>query len=126
MTTYASLKYLHVACVFVSISLFVFRFVYLYRVSGKALARALKVLPHVVDTLLLSAAIGMLWVLRINPFDVNWLLAKIVALLAYIFFGALCLRSIPGSRRQLLFFVLAFASVSYIVIVALSKTPVPH
>ncbi len=126
MNEYELLKSLHVACAFVSICLFVYRFALLYRKPSIALGRTLKVLPHFVDTILLSAALGMLWILRLNPFEANWLVAKFFALLAYVVFGALCLRSAPGSRRQLLFFARAFASVSYIVFVAFSKMPIPY
>jgi len=91
----------------------------------RRLPRPLKVLPHINDSLLLAAAIGMLALAGINPMQVTWLSAKLAALLAYIGFGALCLHSNPGSNRQRLMFFLAVATFSYIVWVALTKSALP-
>ena len=89
------------------------------------LAKALKVLPHVNDTVLLSSAIGMLILIGVNPFTTPWLLAKIVALLVYIVLGTICMRTAPGSRRQVISFVAAISVFAYILLVALSKQVIP-
>jgi len=89
------------------------------------LSRALKVLPHVNDTVLLSCAIGMLIIIGLNPFTTPWLLAKIVALLVYILLGAICMRSLTGSRRQAVSFVAAISVFAYIFLVGLSKQVIP-
>lgn len=125
MNLYDSLKLVHVTCVVCSILLFVYRYGQLVGYRDRPLAKLLRVLPHINDTVLLAAAIGMLVVLGLNPLTTFWLLAKILALLLYIVSGALCLKSVPGSRRQLVFFVLALMVFSYIVLVALSKQYVP-
>jgi len=125
MTIYASLKLIHVACVVASGSLFALRFAMLSWRPNERLPKLLKVLPHIIDTVLLGAAIGLLYLLSVNPFQVTWLTAKIVALVAYIGFGALCLRSKPGSRRQAALFLIAVSTYSYIVLVALTKLLVP-
>lgn len=122
MTFYALMKLLHVLCVAISGSLFAYRFAHLSRRPEKPLARVLTVLPHVNDTLLLSAAIAMLVITGLNPFVTPWLLAKIVALLGYILLGAICLRAAPGSRRQWVTFIAAMSAFAYIVLVALSKS----
>jgi uncharacterized membrane protein SirB2 len=125
MNLYNSLKLVHVACVVFSILLFVYRYRQLVRYPGQPLAKLLRVLPHINDTMLLAAAVGMLAALGLNPLTTFWLLAKILALLLYIALGALCLKSVPGSRRQLVFFVLALTVFSYIVLVALTKQYAP-
>jgi len=89
------------------------------------LAKALKVLPHINDTVLLSCAIGMLSLIGLNPFTTPWLLAKIVALLVYIVLGAICMRSLPGSRRQAVSFVAAISVFAYILLVGMSKQAIP-
>lgn len=125
MTTYEILKTIHVSCVIISGVLFSYRFVMLNLYPDRTLAKPLKVLPHVNDTVLLTAAIGMLIVVKINPLETPWLLAKIVALLVYVVLGAICLRAKPGSPRQMMFFVAAAATFAYIVWIALSKqTPI--
>ncbi len=125
MTFYAILKLAHVSCVVISGSLFIYRYARLRMRPEQPLAKALKVLPHVNDTVLLSCAIGMLILIGVNPFTTPWLLAKIVALLVYIVLGAICMRSPPGSRRQMISSVAAISVFAYILLVALSKQVIP-
>jgi len=114
-----------IASVVISGSLFVYRYARLSLHPDQALPKALKVLPHVNDTVLLSCAIGMLILLGLNPFSTPWLLAKIVALLLYIVLGTICMRSLPGSRRQTVSFVAAISVFAYILLVGLSKQVIP-
>ena len=125
MTIYYMLKMGHVTCVVISGTLFIFRYARLRMHPEQPLVKALKVLPHVNDTVLLSCAIGMLILIGVNPFTTPWLLAKIVALLVYIVLGAICLRSPPGSRSQAVSFVAAISVFAYILLVGLSKQVIP-
>jgi len=119
------LKLAHVSCVVISGSLFIYRYARLSLHPDRSLPKALKVLPHINDTVLLACAIGMLSLVALNPFTTPWLLAKIMALLVYIVLGALCLRSLPGSRRQAVSFAAAISVFTYILLVGLSKQVIP-
>ncbi len=119
------LKLAHVACVVISGSLFVVRYARLRIYPNQPLPKALKVLPHINDTVLLFSAIGMLSLIGLNPFATPWLLAKIAALVLYIVLGMICMRSLPGSRRQAVSFVAAISVFAYIVLVGLSKQAIP-
>ena len=125
MTAYNILKLGHVACVVISGSMFVYRYAKLRLHPDQSLPKALKILPHVNDTVLLVCAIGMLILIGLNPFTTPWLLAKIVALLVYIALGAICMRSLPGSRSQTVSFVAAISVFAYILLVGLSKQVIP-
>jgi len=125
MTLYELLKLGHVSCVVISGSLFIYRYFRLSTRPDKPLAKALKVVPHINDTVLLSCAIGMLFVIGINPFTTPWLFGKILALIAYILIGAVCLRSPPGSKQQTVSFVAAISVFAYILLVGLSKQVMP-
>lgn len=125
LPVYEALKMLHQATVVVTISLFVYRFSLLVRFPDRKLPRTLKILPHINDTLLLSAAIGMLAILQLNPLTSSWLLAKLLALLLYVALGAMCLRAQPGSSRQTWLFVAAVACFFYIALAALRKSWLP-
>jgi len=125
MTSYAILKLAHITCVAISGALFVYRYARLRMRPEQPLAKALKVLPHINDTVLLACAIGMLVLVRLNPLTTPWLLAKIVALIAYILLGAICMRSLPRSRRQTTSFLAAISVFAYILLVALSKHVIP-
>jgi len=122
---YEALKLAHISCVVISGSLFIYRYARLALYPEQSVAMLLKVLPHINDTLLLACAIGMLVLLGLNPFMTPWLLTKILALLAYIGLGAICMRAPPGSRKQAISFVAALGVFAFIVAVALTKQTFP-
>jgi uncharacterized membrane protein SirB2 len=84
-----------------------------------------KISPHIVDTLLLSAAVFLAWSLQLNPFTTPWLLAKIIALLMYIILGTQVIKNKGGKTRQRLCFVGAILTFSYMLSVALTKQVIP-
>jgi len=84
-------------------------------------ARAAKTLPHIVDSVLLLSAIWLAWLLRLNPAEVPWLLAKIIGLLAYIGLGMLALKPGRPFALRALAWLAALAVFGYIVSVALTK-----
>ena len=125
MTSYELLRLTHISCVAISVVLFTYRYLRLAMDPARLLPKALKVIPHINDSVLLAAAIGMLVLIGLNPLQAPWLVAKILALLLYIVLGALCLRARPGSRHQAVLFVGAIGVFSYILLVAVTKQPVP-
>jgi len=80
-----------------------------------------KILPHINDTLLLMAAIGLLVVYQWNPFEIPWLLAKLVALLVYIGLGMFALKFGKTLAQQRLCFFAAILVFGYIVMTAITK-----
>ncbi len=85
--------------------------------------RFVRISPHVNDTILLSAAIGLAWLTSQYPFVHHWLTAKVVALLAYIILGVFALRRGKTKRQRGIFFLAAIAAFLYMVSVALSRDP---
>ena len=122
---YALLKQAHVACAAATGLLFVARGGLMLARPGALRARWLRVLPHLIDTALLAAALGMLWLARLNPVDAPWLLAKIVALLIYVALGTVALKRGRTLGTRVAAWVLALAVFGYIVAVALAKDPWP-
>ena len=120
---YATLKLVHQTAVALSISGFAARGVAGLLDARWVRGRAARTVPHVVDTVLLASALGLAWVLRLNPITTPWLLAKIVGLLLYIGFGMVALR--PGLPRAVRALALLAALVCFgqIVAMALTKSP---
>lgn len=120
---YLALKHFHITCVALSIAGFTLRGWWSITASPLLQARLTRVLPHLVDSCLLASAIALAWMAGFVPFVDGWLTAKILGLLVYIGLGALALRpTLPRSRRMLAFFG-AVAVYSYIVSVAVTKSP---
>ena len=123
MNAYNIVKLVHVSTAAISIVGFVGRFALAWSGSALLRRRALRVLPHINDSLLLGAAVAMLSMARINPLSLSWLSAKIGALLAYILLGMIALR--PGRSRgtRLAAFAGALLAFAYIVSAALTRSP---
>ena len=120
---YLWVKYLHVTCVVLSVSLFVLRATLELMAQPWRQWRLLKVAPHVVDTVLLTSALWLAWRIGQYPFVNGWLTAKVLALLAYILLGMRALGKNTLASQRLPYFVAALLSVGYIVGVALTHSP---
>ena len=116
-------KYLHVSCVVISISLFVARGTLQLQSKPWRQWRLLRLAPHVVDTVLLSSALWLAWRIGQSPFVDGWLTAKVLALLVYILLGRRALGKNTPQVQRLPFFAAALLSAGYIVGVALTHSP---
>jgi uncharacterized membrane protein SirB2 len=83
----------------------------------------LRVTPHVVDSLLLLAGIGLALIIRQYPFVDAWLTAKLLALIAYIAAGHVAVRRARSVRGKLTAWLIALALVLYIFAVAITRSP---
>lgn len=118
---YSLLKHLHVACAVISGCGFFLRGLWMMRRSPLLDARWVRIAPHVVDTLLLASAIGLVVVTQQYPLAQNWVSAKILGLLAYIGLGMAALRRGRTRTVRIASWVAALAAFGYIVSVALSR-----
>jgi uncharacterized membrane protein SirB2 len=121
--SFEALKLIHLSCAFLSISGFALRGYWMFTGSGLLRRRLARRLPHVIDTLLLASAIGMLLIWQVSPLQVNWISAKIIALLVYIGLGMVALRFGKSRKTRVNAWLLALLTAGYIVSVAYSKSP---
>ncbi len=121
MNTYLALYYVHVVCVVLSGSFFVVRGIWMWQESQLLEHKFVRISPHVNDTLLLVAALGLAWMSMQWPFTHDWLTAKLFALLAYIVLGVFALRRGKTKEQRGMFFLAAVLSFLYMVSVALSR-----
>jgi len=124
MISYEMLKMIHVGSVIVSYTLFFLRGVWLMQASQKLRQRWVKILPHVVDTILLTSAIALASTIQQNPIDNSWLTAKVAGLLLYIGLGMIAIRFGKTRRTKIMAWIAAQCVFIYIVLVALTKSPV--
>lgn len=120
---YLLLKTLHVSAVILSGTGFALRFA--GRLAGASWvdARATRILPHIIDTVLLFSAVALVITLGINPVVHGWLMVKIVALLAYIALGMVALKASRPRAVRLSAGLAALVLFLFIVSVAISKQP---
>jgi uncharacterized membrane protein SirB2 len=132
MLSYAALKLIHISTVAISGAGFMARGRGAFRGEAWVRSRAARTLPHLVDTILLLSALGMLWVIRLSPWTLPWLRAKIIGLVLYIGLGMFALRSLrraqlssaTGSKAvPLAAWIMALLVFGYIISVALTKSP---
>lgn len=123
--SYFALKYVHVGAVIASFSLFFLRGLWMMTVPGKLAARWVRVVPHVVDTVLLASAIALAAMTAQYPFVQPWLTAKVLALVLYILLGTVAIRRGRTRRVRIIAWVLALLVFGYIVAVARARVPFP-
>lgn len=123
---YLALKHLHITCAALSGSFFLLRGLWMLTDSPLLQRRWVRVLPHVVDTLLLTTALALVFWSGQYPFVQPWLTAKVLALVAYIVLGTIALKRGKTKGVRTVALVAALATFAYIVAVALTRqTSIP-
>lgn len=119
---YLLIKHLHVTAAGLSILFFVIRAYWSVTENALLQKKFVKIAPHIIDTVLLVAAIllsMMLGAAAAQP----WVLTKIVLLLVYIGVGTIAIKRGRTSRSRLIAAVIAVLVFLYIVGVALRHHP---
>lgn len=122
---YLALKHTHITFAVLSILLFCLRGMWMLSCPEKLQRRWVKIVPHIIDTLLLLSAIALTVTINQYPFTHDWLTAKLIALIGYIVLGTIALKRGKTRSIRLLAFVMALGCVAYIVWVALHHTAFP-
>jgi len=121
----AIIKYIHISCVLLSFTLFFLRGIWMLRSSAMLQQRWVRVLPHLIDTLLLLSAITLAYQLSISPLSSSWLMAKIVALFLYILLGTIAIKRGRTKTIRLSAWISAQLVFLYIVATAVAHNPLP-
>ncbi|MEI2743302.1 MAG: SirB2 family protein [Candidatus Competibacter sp.] len=120
---YVALKHLHLTAVVLSFTLFVLRGVWMLIDSPRLRRPWVRVVPHVIDTVLLASALGLVAILHQYPLVHGWLTAKVAALIVYIVLGSIALKRGSSKPVRAAAWIAALAVFGYIVSVALSRSP---
>lgn len=106
---YVALKASHVGLAYLSILLFIIRFSLFKFLPSMRSNKLLKILPHIIDTVLIVFAILLCIEISQYPLTDHWLTAKVLGLVAYIGFGMIAIK-----RGKTWAFVAALVSFAYI------------
>ena len=121
---YLEIRAVHIGSVMASGSLFLVRGLALNLLGQRwALAWPLRYLSWTVDTILLTAALMLMTIVRQYPFVHGWLTVKVLLLVVYIGLGAVALRPERPRKVRLIFWLAALAVFIFIVTVARAHNP---
>lgn len=125
--TIAMLLTLHLICVALSVSLFVARYWWRYCGHALAAARWTRIVPPVIDTLLLLSGIGLIVKTHIPPFTESgsWLTGKLFGVIIYIVLGFIALDYRQARSQQARFIAFPLALVVLYIIIKLATTKIP-
>lgn len=120
---YSTTKIVHMTCVGISIILFAGRGLWI-AATQRGLWRWLRIVPHVIDTLLLASGLTLAFIIHQYPFfNSSWLTAKVIGLVVYIGLGVLLFRGLHGRAERAFTGLAALLVFAYIVSVAITKQP---
>src|ERR1043166_2620323 len=97
---YPQIKWVHVAAVIASGSLFALRGAGVLAGSRWAMHAVPRYTSYAIDTVLLTAALMLATILRQYPFVHGWLTVKVLLLIAYIVLGSMALKRAPTRRAR--------------------------
>ena len=121
MSAYSIVKQTHSGFAYLSILLFVLRGALMLAEKNALLAKKpLKILPHVIDTVLLVCAIALL-LMGATAFPTEWLAAKVLGMVAYVGLGFVALKLGKTKAVRAGAFAGALVVVLYLVKVAKTK-----
>ncbi|MCB1664765.1 MAG: SirB2 family protein [Pseudomonadales bacterium] len=119
---YTLIKIIHMSCAMISVLGFLARGILKINESPLVEKKLVKVLPHIIDTVLLVSAITLVVMSGQYPWVAPWVGAKIVGLIVYIGLGVVVMRTAKTKQARIIAFVLALATAAYIFMVAGTKT----
>lgn len=121
---YAQIKWVHVAAVISSGSLFALRgLLVLAGQSRWAMTPLLRYLSYMIDTVLLTAALMLLTILPSAIFSNGWLHVKIALLVVYVLLGTFALKRGRTVRMRAVCYMLAVLVFSSMITIARSHHP---
>ncbi len=122
---YSAVKHVHQASVVLTLCLFVVRLFWVAIGSSQLRRRWVRVVPHVIDTVLLGSAITLVIMSGMYPWQHSWLLAKLLALVAYILLGSIAIKAGRNRGIRLLSGAAALLVLIYIISVAQAHSAWP-
>ncbi|USH01777.1 SirB2 family protein [Grimontia kaedaensis] len=122
---YVALKHTHLMFIALSVILFIIRFAWRMMDSKMLEKKWVKVVPHVIDTILLGTGVALIFVTGFYPFTPQgmWMTEKLTCVLAYIALAFVAMKYSQGTMFRLFAFFGALGWVFAAANLAITKTP---
>ncbi len=118
---YLIIKNIHISCVILTLISFTIRGIWMIQESHWLQQRCVKIVPHVIDTILLLSGIGLALILHQYPGAQPWLTVKLLALLVYIVVGTIALKRGKTKTIRVMAWIGALSVFFYLIMVALTR-----
>ena len=122
---YEIAKIIHVSCAALTLVSFSLRGVWMLYWPAMLKRAAVRIVPHVIDAVLLASAIVLMIRTQQYPPAQAWLTAKIAGVVIYIVLGSVALKRGPTRAIRTSAWLGALATYGYIVAVALTRDAFP-
>jgi len=119
---YTFIKIIHMSFAMISVLGFLTRGILKINESPVVEKKLVRVLPHVIDSVLLLSAITLVIMSGQYPWVAPWVSAKIVGLVVYIGLGVVVMRTARTRQMRIAAFALALITAAYIFMVASTRT----
>lgn len=119
------IKDIHVACAALTFLLFTIRVYWMYTGSPLLSKRPVKILPHVIDTILLGSGLAMAIMYYGTFYRHRWLDYKLLGVIIYIILGMVALRAGKTRSIRMAAAVGAWLVFFYIVYIAWKNAVLP-
>ena len=127
MTSFNTLLCVHLISIVLSVGFLALRFWLRYQEHSLAFARWTRVLPPVIDTVLLFSGVALMAKAHILPFSgqAQWLTEKLFGVIIYIVLGFIALdyRRVHSQQVRIITFPLALVVLYIIIKLATAKVP---
>lgn len=123
LIAYSLIKHVHITLALASVGLFCIRFYMSLNHPANLGKKWARVLPHCIDTLLLSFGIYLMVTMKLWPSEQPWLLVKLCALMVYIVLGSVAIKYGKTVKVKKVAGMLALLIYGYMINVALSHRP---
>lgn len=120
---YLQIKQTHIALALTSGGLFTLRGLAVLCGGRWAMAAPVRYVSYSIDTALLTAALMLLVILKLNPFLTPWLGVKLTLLVAYIVLGSLALKRARHGRTRILAYLSAMVCFGFMYSIARPHHP---
>ncbi|RFA31134.1 regulator SirB [Alkalilimnicola ehrlichii] len=119
---YGLIKHLHMSTAVLTLAFFIVRGSWMFFSPERLQQRWVKIVPHVIDTVLLLSALSLVAIVSMPH---SWLGAKVLGLLVYIGLGMIALKRGKTQKIRIAAFIGALLAFGYILAVAFTKQPWP-
>ncbi|MDZ7278140.1 SirB2 family protein [Pantoea eucrina] len=123
---YPLIKDVHLITVALTLSLFLLRFYWLMADSAMLYRRWVRIVPHVIDSVLLLSGVLLVMITHFYPFSVqgSWLTEKLLGVIIYIALGSMALSRRPRKKgTRWIAALIAFIVALIVIRLAITKMP---